>query len=94
MTSAAKLLSSPSLSSSSASAPAVRPAPAVRSGRWGWLRLLRESFGGALLLVVWLALWTVTWAAVAGPLSPLEAHGAAPERPARVVERVAGAEQS
>ena len=36
-------------------------------GRW---RSLRDLLGGALLLAAWLVLWTVTWAAVAGPLSP------------------------
>ncbi len=63
------------LSSSLQAAPATTelravPAAEPRRDRWGWLRLVRESLGGALLLVVWLALWTVTWAAVAGPLSP------------------------
>jgi hypothetical protein len=48
-----------------------------------WL-FLRDLLGGALLLAVWLALWTVTWAAVAGPLSP----SATTERAqAAVVER-------
>ncbi len=63
------------LSSSLQAAPAATelravPAPEPRPDRWGWLRLVRESLGGALLLVAWLALWTVTWAAVAGPLAP------------------------
>ncbi len=41
--------------------------------RWRerWLGL-RDLLGGALLLAAWLALWTVTWAAVAGPLRPGE----------------------
>jgi hypothetical protein len=38
--------------------------------RW---HLLREFLGGALVLVVWAALWTGVWAAVAGPLSPIHA---------------------
>jgi hypothetical protein len=63
MASTAKAVSS--LSVSSLSAPRRE-----RRGGWAWLALVRESFGGALLLVVWLALWTVTWAAVAGPLAP------------------------
>jgi len=42
----------------------------ARRGGWAWLQALRDGLGGALLLVAWLALWTVTWAAVAGPLSP------------------------
>jgi hypothetical protein len=40
-----------------------------------WLRL-RDLLGGALLLTAWLALWTVTWAAIAGPLAPVERPGA------------------
>lgn len=40
-----------------------------------WLRL-RDLVGGALLLTAWLALWTVTWAAIAGPLAPVERPGA------------------
>ncbi len=63
------------LSSSVQAPPAaeLRAVPALepRPDRWGWLRLVRESLGGALILVAWLALWTVTWAAVAGPLSPV-----------------------
>lgn len=39
-----------------------------------WLRL-RDLVGGALLLMAWLALWTVTWAAIAGPLAPVERPG-------------------
>lgn len=46
------------------------------------LALLRSALGGALLLVVWIALWTVTWAAVAGPLSPVH-----PLRRADAIER-------
>jgi hypothetical protein len=34
---------------------------------------LRDLLGGALLIAVWLALWTVTWAAVAGALPPADA---------------------
>ncbi len=41
-----------------------------RAWRERWLSL-RDVLGGALLLAAWLALWTVTWAAVAGPLSPV-----------------------
>lgn len=33
--------------------------------RWS---LLRDVLGGGLVLAAWIALWTVTWAAVAGPL--------------------------
>jgi len=40
--------------------------------REAWLTL-RDLLGGALLLAAWLALWTVTWAAVAGPLRPGDA---------------------
>ena len=40
-----------------------------RSGRW---LSLRDFLGGALLLAAAIALWTVTWAAVAGPLRPAE----------------------
>ncbi len=72
MASTAKVLSSPQAQAVQA-VQAVRavPAPAPRRARWGWLQLVRDTFGGALLLVVWLALWTVTWAAVAGPLAPV-----------------------
>ncbi len=63
MTSTAKVTSS-SQATRNIGAPSSRRAP------WGWLQLVREAFGGALLLAVWLALWTVTWAAVAGPLAP------------------------
>ncbi len=69
MASTAKVLSSLQPAQTNPELRAV-PAPAPRRDRWGWLRLVRESFGGALLIVAWLALWTVTWAAVAGPLSP------------------------
>ena len=51
----------------------VSSLPGLRAARrsgWAWLQVLRDGLGGALLLVAWLALWTVTWAAVAGPLSP------------------------
>jgi hypothetical protein len=54
------------------------PAPPPRRARWSWLAALRELLAGAFLLAVWLALWTVTWAAVEGPLSP--AHGASGAR--------------
>lgn len=53
--------------------------PAARS-RW---LAVRDLAGGALLLAVWLALWTVTWAAVAGPLRPPEAVHAQPVAAAR-----------
>jgi hypothetical protein len=54
-------------------------------GRWRerWL-LLRDVLGGTLVLVAWIALWTVTWAAVAGPLSPA---ARAERTPAAAVER-------
>jgi hypothetical protein len=52
-------------SSSSSSSPR-------RGWRERWLTL-RDVLGGALLLAAWLALWTVTWAAVAGPLGPSDA---------------------
>jgi hypothetical protein len=52
-------------SSSSSSSPR-------RGWRERWLTL-RDVLGGALLLAAWLALWTVTWAAVAGPLGPGDA---------------------
>jgi hypothetical protein len=39
----------------------------VTTKRW---QTVRDLLGGGILLAVWLALWTVTWAAVAGPLSP------------------------
>lgn len=48
-----------------------------RAGAWRerWL-LLRDVLGGALVLAAWIALWTVTWAALAGPLSEgARAHG-------------------
>ena len=56
------------------------PAPSPRRDRWGWLQLLREGWGGALVLLGVIALWTLTWAALAGPLSP--AH----ERPVPSIE--------
>ncbi len=43
----------------------------ARPRRQRWLAL-RDLLGGALLVAAWLALWTVTWAAVAGPLRPAE----------------------
>jgi hypothetical protein len=45
------------------------PTPARRE-RW---LTVRDVLGGALLLAAWLAIWTVTWAAVAGPLRPADA---------------------
>ncbi len=69
MASTAKVLSSSSAAQDVQVVRAV-PSPAPRRERWGWLQLLRDTFGGALLLAVWIALWTVTWAAIAGPLSP------------------------
>jgi hypothetical protein len=83
MASAAKVSSLSSSSSFSRPGRAVA-VPEPRRARWGWLQLLRESIGGALLLAVWLALWTVTWAAVAGPLSPAAEAGAARARAAIV----------
>ncbi len=49
-----------------------------RRGAWrnGW-QAVRDLLGGWLVLVVWVALWTSVWAAVAGPLSPV-VHGRAP----------------
>jgi hypothetical protein len=44
--------------------------PPSRRERW---LALRDLLAGALLLAAWLALWTVTWAAVAGPLRPGDA---------------------
>jgi hypothetical protein len=65
--------------------PAAQPIPAVRAVRAvpppapraasGWLQGLRDVLGGWLILAAVVVLWTVTWAAVAGPLSP--AHEAA-----------------
>jgi hypothetical protein len=52
------------------------------SARSRWLAL-RDVVGGALLLAAWLALWTVTWAAVAGPLRPADAVRAQPAVAAR-----------
>ncbi len=51
--------------------PAVRavPAPAPRT-RPGGLEVLRTA-GFALVIAASIALWTLTWAAVAGPLSPV-----------------------
>lgn len=46
--------------------------PSRQSWRERWVAL-RDVLGGALLLAAWLALWTVTWAAVAGPLRPADA---------------------
>lgn len=68
MASTAKVLSS---LSAPRSVPAVRavPAPAPRA-RSGWLEVVRDGLGGWLLLAAVVVLWTVTWAAVAGPLSP------------------------
>lgn len=77
MTSTAKVLSS--FNPAHSVVPALRAVPtppsAPRTTRWGGLALLRESFGGALLLVATLALWTATWAAVAGPLAPAPQPG-------------------
>lgn len=50
----------------------VSSSPWTEAARRRWAGL-RDVFGGALLLAAWLALWTVTWAAVAGPLRPAEA---------------------
>ena len=54
----------------------------IRSRDGGWL-LLRDVLGGALVLAAWIALWTVTWAAMAGSLpqgGPERARVAAVER--------------
>ena len=46
------------------------PAPrGARRERW---LSLRDVLGGALLVAAWIALWSLTWAAVAGPLRPDE----------------------
>jgi hypothetical protein len=50
-------------------------------GRWA---LLRDVLGGGLVLAAWLALWTVTWAAVAGPIR----DGGPVERPSVVSRSV------
>jgi hypothetical protein len=47
------------------------PISSSRARRERWVSL-RDVLGGALLLAAWIALWTVTWAAVAGPLRPTE----------------------
>ncbi|HEX9052834.1 MAG TPA: hypothetical protein VF841_20065 [Anaeromyxobacter sp.] len=74
MASTAKVLSS--------SFPATRYEPAVRAAaahapraRPGWLELLRDTAGFALVIAATIALWTLTWAAVAGPLSPASGEG-------------------
>ncbi len=78
MASTAKVLSSLQPLQASRSVPRLRAVTAPRArDRAGWLLLLRESIGGALLLAAVIALWTVTWAAVAGPLSPVAASGSA-----------------
>ncbi len=41
----------------------------TRGWRDRW-QAVRDLLGGVLVLVVWFALWTTVWAAVAGPLSP------------------------
>ncbi len=55
----------------------VTEASPARRWRERW-SALRDLLGGALLLAAWLALWTVTWAAVAGPLRPADAVRATP----------------
>jgi hypothetical protein len=55
---------------------------AARGQRW---IAVRDVLGGALLLAAWVAIWTVTWAAVAGPLRPAEAVRADPA--AQVAQR-------
>jgi hypothetical protein len=79
MASTAKVLSSFQAPPAPKTTPSLRSvaAPPERRSTWAGLQLLREAPGGALLLVAWLVLWTATWAAVAGPLSPAgEAAGA------------------
>jgi len=66
MTSSAKVLSS-------LPAPRALLAPSARRALREIFRLLRDALGGAFILAAWLVLWTVTWAAVAGPLSPSSA---------------------
>ncbi len=75
MASTAKLLSSSLPVPAARNEPAVRavPAPAPRE-RSGWV--LRDVLGGVLLIAAVIALWTATWAAIAGPLSPAQDAGA------------------
>jgi hypothetical protein len=47
---------------------------ATTTKRW---QGLGDLAGGTLLLAAWLALWAMTWAAVAGPLAPVAARAAA-----------------
>lgn len=64
-------------SSSSSFSSSSSPSPSrLGPRRERWLSL-RDLLGGALLLAAWIALWTVTWAAVAGPLSPVARGDAA-----------------
>ncbi len=83
MASAAKVLSSPLPVPAARNEPAVRialaPAPRERPGRFQ----LGDVLGGVLLLAAVVALWTATWAAVAGPLSPAR-DGAQPAAVASV----------
>lgn len=62
------------------------PLAAARRERWG---TLRDSLGGALLLAAWIAIWTLTWAAVAGPLRPADAVRAEAAAPVDEVAQVA-----
>jgi hypothetical protein len=57
----------------------------VATGRGQRWIAVRDVLGGALLLAAWIAIWTVTWAAVAGPLRPAEAVRADPAT--RVAQR-------
>jgi hypothetical protein len=71
MASAAKALSSSSFQVTRHE-PTVRAVPAVAPpARAGRLEVLRGTVGFALVIAASIALWTVTWAAVAGPLSPV-----------------------
>jgi hypothetical protein len=77
MASAAKVLSSSSFSAAQRvpelrAVPAARQAPRAGTGRF---QLVRDVLGGWLLLAAVVVLWTVTWAAVAGPLSPAREAG-------------------
>jgi hypothetical protein len=70
MASTAKVLSSsfPVTRSEPALRAVPAAAPRARSGR---LEGLRGTVGFALVIAASIALWTLTWAAVAGPLSPV-----------------------
>lgn len=64
----------------------VKPVHPSGSFSRGSGRVVGDLLGGALLLGAWLALWTVTWAAVAGPLAPIDPLN----RAAAVEQAIAG----